>query len=47
MAGKGMEPKKGYDLKKWNENFMKIVWKAKSPAKKCKCTECKCKKSSN
>lgn len=44
MFGKGMEPKKGYDLKKWNENFVKITWKVKSSPKKCKCTTCKCKK---
>ena len=45
MAGKGMRPKRGYNLKKWYENFSDINWTAKKPVKKCKCTECKCKKS--
>lgn len=45
MAGKGMSPKKGYNLNKWYKNFSEINWMVKKPVKKCKCTECKCKKS--
>ena len=45
MAGKGMRHKMGYNLKKWYANFSEINWRDKKPVKKCKCTECKCKKS--
>tara|TARA_R110000824_G_scaffold57335_1_gene156094 strand:+ start:298 stop:471 length:174 start_codon:yes stop_codon:yes gene_type:complete len=44
MAGKGMRPKRGYNIKRWSENFGKINWGVKKSPKKCKCTTCKCKK---
>ena len=44
MAGKGMRPKMGYNIKKWNVNFGKIKWGSEPSPKKCKCTTCKCKK---
>ena len=44
MAGKGMRPKMGYNIKKWNVNFGKIKWGGEQSPKKCKCTTCKCKK---
>ena len=44
MAGKGMRPKRGYNIKRGSENFGKINWGVKKSPKKCKCTTCKCKK---
>ena len=46
MSGKGMDPKKGYNNKKWYENFVQINWDPKGPqnpkCKKCNDKGCKC-----